>query len=392
MKSFYVYKLLLLFCAVSLFCISLQAKNQQLSNLEKQSANAELDKIFAAAINSVGDQKEINKIRSIESFADCIGPRGKYTTEVISYLDGKTIFKQKFAAPNREPVNIYVNDETGWEKSEKTNEVSIISDVEKSIARAHEFQLMAFDFQKRFRDFSIEGVEDFEKRQSIKVRTKNDLGNTVYLFFDTETKLLSGNIMLLPGSNETVKIVFNEWRKIGKVKLPSVVTATDNRGDYVLRFHTITLNKTAVKTFDIPPLARDLSELLRQHELQKTAHLTYNAELLVGDSEEQPTTLQRGAVTTKTRAENLARVKAYFGNYKFLEWEDIKPPIIKVSKDGSMATVIIQKRVRGTYKDKKGQEQLGHTEFAWLEIWEKVSGKWKLTTIASTEKVIENGK
>ncbi len=129
-----------------------------------------------------------------------------------------------------------------------------------------------------------------------------------------------------------------------------------------------------------------MAELLRLHDLQKTAHLTYDAELLLGDSPEMPVSIQRGSVVKRTRAEDLARFKAYFRSFKFLEWEDIVPPVIKISKDGTMATKIVQKRVRGTTTDANGKEVTEHTVFAWLEVLEKVDGKWRLVTIASTEK------
>lgn len=131
---------------------------------------------------------------------------------------------------------------------------------------------------------------------------------------------------------------------------------------------------------------KDITELMRLREQQKTAHLTYNAELFVEMFADNLTQLQRGNATTRTKAENLARFKTYFSGYKFLEWEDIVPPVIKISKDGTLATIIVQKRVRGSYKNDKGEEESDHTIFAWLEVWEKVKGKWKVVTVASTEK------
>jgi hypothetical protein len=133
-------------------------------------------------------------------------------------------------------------------------------------------------------------------------------------------------------------------------------------------------------------LTKDLAELMRLHEQQKTAHLTYNAELFTEMFAERLTQLQRGNANTRTKAENLARFKTYFSGYKFIEWEDIVPPVYKISKDGTLATKIVQKRVRGTYKNEKGEDESDHTIFAWLEVWEKIAGKWKVTTLASTEK------
>src|SRR5688572_22201773 len=112
MKSFSRYKILFaVFVIIPVFCTILRAEH---------SVSMELDKLFADAINAVGSKQKIDKIRSIEAFADCTGPRGTYTTEIISYREGKTIFKQKFSNPDREAVNFFVNGNTGWEKSEIT--------------------------------------------------------------------------------------------------------------------------------------------------------------------------------------------------------------------------------------------------------------------------------
>jgi len=131
-------------------------------------------------------------------------------------------------------------------------------------------------------------------------------------------------------------------------------------------------------------LENDKAELMRLHKEHQTAHLTYDAELFLESFADEVTQLQRGQVKTQDKAANLKRFKSYFSSYKFIEWEDIKPPVIKISKDGTLATIIVEKRVRGTYKNDKGEEEKDLTIFAWLEVWEKIDGKWKITTIAST--------
>ena len=80
------------------------------------------------------------------------------------------------------------------------------------------------------------------------------------------------------------------------------------------------------------------------------------------------------------------RFKSYFATFKFKEWENIRPPVISVSKDGSMATIAVQKRVRGTYKNEKGDVVEENVVYAWLEVWEKINRKWKVVTVASTER------
>lgn len=351
------------------------------------SQNSDLEKVFSDAIEAVGGTKEINKIRSIEVFADCVGPKGKYITEIVSFRDGRTRFKQKFSYKN-ESTDILINARLAWQK----DDLSLVSPFQKLVVNLHEYQKMAFDFQKMFHNFALEGTEVFEKRPSLKVRAKNELDGTIYLYFDAETKMLLGYVMPIPNSNESVKNVFNEWRKIGKLKLPTKAIATDNSGDWVLNFQKILLNKSDEKMFEVPPQVADYAELLKLHEQQKTAHLSYNTELFVEMFAENLTQIQRGNVSNHTKTENLMRFKNYFSTFKFIEWENLKTPVIKISKDGSMATIIVQKRVRGTYKNAQGADVLDQTDFAWLEVWEKQNGKWKVVTVASTEKVVENSK
>lgn len=253
-------------------------------------------------------------------------------------------------------------------------------------SRAHEYQKMSFAFEKFFRDLELEGEEVFEGRPSVKLRSRNELGMPADLYFDLETKRFSGYVLHVPNSAERIRNVFLEWRAVDGLMLPSVVRATDSQGDWTLRFHTIRLNRADGSSLRVPPRIADMAELLRLHEQQKTAHLTYNAELFVEMFAENLTQLQRGNSVTRTKAENLARFKTYFAGFKFSEWEDTRPPVIKISKDGTMATKIVQKSVKGTYKNEKGEDQTDHTIFAWLEVWEKIDGRWKVSTVASTER------
>ena len=349
-----------------------------------QTQAATVDEILTAAATAVGSAQDIQQIRSIVAIADCTGPKGKYTTSISSFRDNKTQFSQTYSY--RKPSNVFINGDLVWEKNADTGELVISDPFQRMVSRLHEYQKMAFDPRAFFDDLEFAGVEEFNGRPSIKIAAKNELNMAAFLYFDTENKRLNGYKLLIPNSTDTVTNIFTEWKKVGRVTLPSVVNAIDSSGVRTLSFHTIKLNAADPKPLEIPPRIADMAELLRMHEEQKTAHLTYDAELMVGDYPERPTTVQRGNVVKRTRAEDMARFKAYFGSFKFLEWEDIAPPVIRISKDGTMATKIVQKRVRGISKDKDGKEITEHVVYAWLEVLEKIDGKWRLVTIASTEK------
>lgn len=135
-----------------------------------------------------------------------------------------------------------------------------------------------------------------------------------------------------------------------------------------------------------PDSAADRTELLRLHDLQRQAHLEKRADLLVATFADTFRNIARGEVTQPSTAESRARMQPYFDRSTFLAWDDLAPPIIRVSPDGRMAYVIVQKDVRLTGPDSSGTATEEHTVYAWLETWEKEEGKWRLTTVASTDR------
>lgn len=130
----------------------------------------------------------------------------------------------------------------------------------------------------------------------------------------------------------------------------------------------------------------DRAALLRLHALAQTAHLEKRADLLVGSFGDSFLNIARGAVTMRTPAENRARFQTYFDRSTFQEWADLAPPLIRISPDGQMAYVIVQKRVRLSALDSAGVPRAEHTIFAWVEVYEKRGGTWTLMAVASTDR------
>ena len=132
--------------------------------------------------------------------------------------------------------------------------------------------------------------------------------------------------------------------------------------------------------------AADRAALIEFQEQQQKAHLEYDAELLASMLHDPVIQINRGFINERSRQENIERLSGYFGAVEFLEWEDVEPPRIRISADGTMAYVVVHKSVRLTYEDESGDTQEEHTIFAWLEAWEKVEGEWVLMAGASTNR------
>ena len=129
-------------------------------------------------------------------------------------------------------------------------------------------------------------------------------------------------------------------------------------------------------------------ELLQLQALQRRAHLEENADLLTSIFADSFISVENGAISRPSRQESRARFQAYFDGVEFLAWEDITPPIIRVSGDGTLGHVLVHKRVR-LRDPASGRES--ETEFAWMETYEKRGGEWRLTTVVSTQRPADGG-
>lgn len=130
----------------------------------------------------------------------------------------------------------------------------------------------------------------------------------------------------------------------------------------------------------------DHAELLRLHEQQRAAHLEKKADLLVSTFSDSFVQINHGVVSRPTREESRSGMQAYFDRSTFQEWDDTAPPSVRISPDGRMAYVIVQKSVRLTSPDSSGVARAEHTLFAWIEVYEKQAGKWTLMAVASTDR------
>ena len=132
--------------------------------------------------------------------------------------------------------------------------------------------------------------------------------------------------------------------------------------------------------------AADRAELLRLHERQRTAHLARRADWLVAEWADSLFSISRGGVSIGRRETSEAGFQEYLDASTFQAWDDIVPPRVRISRDGQMAYVVVEKRVYLTTRDSGGVDLAERTRFAWLSVYEKEDGHWRLSAIASTDR------
>ena len=142
-----------------------------------------------------------------------------------------------------------------------------------------------------------------------------------------------------------------------------------------------TVNGSLQKGVD---LEREKAELLEIHKADRRAHFSTDVELLLSRSSDDFVTVSEGKIYRVKRAESKAMFDEYFTNATYHEWDDLEPPIVRVSNDASMAWMIVRTRVRRTQKNSTGQEKEESFVYAGIMTYEKRDGKWRRVANVTT--------
>jgi hypothetical protein len=130
----------------------------------------------------------------------------------------------------------------------------------------------------------------------------------------------------------------------------------------------------------------DSLALLRLHARAREAHLAKRADWLVESQADSLISVSAGRVSVSPRERVRAGFQPYLDSSTFQAWDDVVPPRIRISADGRMAYVIVEKRVHLTTRAPNGTTEAERTRFAWLSVYEKQGDEWRMTAIASTDR------
>jgi hypothetical protein len=150
---------------------------------------------------------------------------------------------------------------------------------------------------------------------------------------------------------------------------------------YLLTLIVFTVNGGLQKSVD---LEKEKAELLEIHKADRRAHFSTDVELLLSRSSDEFITVSDGKIHRVKRAESKAMFDDYFRDATYHEWDDLEPPILRVSNDASMAWMIVRTKVRRTQKNSTGQDKEESFVYAGIMTYEKRNGKWRRVANVTT--------
>jgi len=213
----------------------------------------DIQSILQKSIEAMGGQSAVDKIDNISGIADCTSPNGPYVTELHSARNDRLLFKQ--IHPKRDPFTAIINGQYAWAIDPKTNESEALDDRSTAMIQGHDLLMLPIIWDQRFNKFKVtDAATDFEGRRCIKVQALDRLNLPCELYFDLNTSLLTGIILVNPigKDGETVTIQFTSWQKIQNNFFPATVLITDKSGDFYFTFREVNINSLDENIFTVP--------------------------------------------------------------------------------------------------------------------------------------------
>ena len=125
-------------------------------------------------------------------------------------------------------------------------------------------------------------------------------------------------------------------------------------------------------------------ELLALHQADRRAHFGHDIDGLLRNLGGELLDVRDGKINHLSREDVRKKFVEYFQSAQFTAWDDLEPPIVRVSDDGSMGWMIVHVRIAYTEKDSSGKKAVHDDTMAWMSAYENREGHWTMTAVTST--------
>lgn len=130
--------------------------------------------------------------------------------------------------------------------------------------------------------------------------------------------------------------------------------------------------------------SRDRDVLLAIHADQRRAHFERDPELLFRNAAEQWMYVRGGRVERLTHAELVERFRVNFNRTRYLEWEDVEPPITDISEDGTLAVMVEHVNIRISRTAEDGSSEKLQGVYAGATVYRRDAEGWRSTINIAT--------
>jgi hypothetical protein len=149
--------------------------------------------------------------------------------------------------------------------------------------------------------------------------------------------------------------------------------------------HSIALLIALTTACADPDHSADREAILHQYATIKAAHFHRDAAAFLSPYDTTWIIVANGTVSTRARSTAQPQLQAYLDSMTFTEITDVDPPTIEIGSDGMIASLLGHVRIRAQHLQPNGTTTPVEFESAFLDIWRKRDGQWRITTHANTQ-------
>ena len=121
----------------------------------------------------------------------------------------------------------------------------------------------------------------------------------------------------------------------------------------------------------------DVAALKALHENVLEFHRQGNVDAWMAQEADNVVSANRGTISFTSAEERRARREPYLSSTSFDVYRDLRPPVIRVSDDGTLGWVIAEVEMKGSAVSDDGERVPFEAIWAWIELYEKQGGAWK---------------
>jgi hypothetical protein len=130
---------------------------------------------------------------------------------------------------------------------------------------------------------------------------------------------------------------------------------------------------------------QERAALLQIHAQSRRAHFERDVDLLLANGADEFISVSNGRIDRPSREGQKAFFTEYFKGATYYEWDDMEPPIIRISEDATLAWMIVRTNVRRTTRiEESGEERETRFVYAGIMTYEKQDGVWRRVANVST--------
>lgn len=133
-----------------------------------------------------------------------------------------------------------------------------------------------------------------------------------------------------------------------------------------------------------PQSENDNLQILTILKNERIAHLAKDVGLFLSEFSDSTYQIKKGTIKYVAKDQFKNQIKEYFNSSKIVRWDDLQLPVIRFSKDKTMAYAIVKKMV--VIAPANSLSKKDTTIYAWVSIFNKANNQWKLVCNVSTEK------